>query len=215
MKNSFFSQFAPQEPKFFPMLRNLSKSLVDSSSLLVESMKFSSQDKRNAYYKRIKEVERNADIQANNIFDELGKTFITPFDREDIHNLASTIDDVIDGINNCAKRITIYNPHPISESGIELCQFIHQGAVYIAKAMDELESFRKHASALRECCTKLHEIEKQADDIYELFVKNLFEKETDCIELIKIKEIMQELERTTDTAERVGKILRNLIVKYA
>lgn len=215
MKNSFFSQFAPQEPKFFPMLRNLSKSLVDSSSLLVESMKFSSQDKRNAYYKCIKEVERNADIQANNIFDELGKTFITPFDREDIHNLASTIDDVIDGINNCAKRITIYNPHPISESGIELCQFIHQGAVYIAKAMDELASFRKHASALRECCTKLHEIENQADDIYELFVKNLFEKETDCIELIKIKEIMQELERTTDTAERVGKILRNLIVKYA
>ena len=81
--------------------------------------------------------------------------------------------------------------------------------------MDELESFRKHTSALRECCTKLHEIENQADDIYELFVKNLFEKETDCIELIKIKEIMQELERTTDTAERVGKILRNLIVKYA
>ena len=71
------------------------------------------------------------------------------------------------------------------------------------------------SSNLRECCAKLHEIENQADDVYELFVKKLFEEETDCIELIKVKEIMQELERTTDAAEHVGKILRSLIVKYA
>ena len=81
--------------------------------------------------------------------------------------------------------------------------------------MDELETFRKKPAALREYCEKLHDIENQADDVYELFVKKLFEEEKDCVELIKIKEIMQELEKTTDTAERVGKILRNLIVKYA
>ena len=74
---------------------------------------------------------------------------------------------------------------------------------------------RKKPTELRVCCTKLHDIENQADDVYELFVKKLFEEEKDCIELIKIKEIMHELEKTTDAAERVGKILRNLIVKYA
>ena len=215
MKNSFFSQFAPQEPKFFAMLKKLSKSLVISSDLLVESVDYDTLEKREAYYKRIKEEERDGDTQAHLIFDELGKTFITPFDREDIHNLASTIDDVIDGINSCAKRIAVYNPHPISESGKKLCNLIHQAALCIEKAMDELEIFRQKSSNLRECCAKLHEIENQADDVYELFVKKLFEEETDCIELIKVKEIMQELERTTDAAEHVGKILRSLIDKYA
>lgn len=129
--------------------------------------------------------------------------------------MASTVDDVIDGINSCAKRITIYNPHPISDSGKELSKLLQQEAIYIGKAMDELETFRKKPAALREYCEKLHDIENQADDVYELFVKKLFEEEKDCVELIKIKEIMQELEKTTDTAERVGKILRNLIVKYA
>lgn len=160
-------------------------------------------------------MEREGDKQTHLIFDELGKTFITPFDREDIHDLASTMDDVIDGINSCAKRITIYNPHPIANSGKELSLLIQQAAVYISKAMDELEIFRKKPTELRACCTKLHDIENQADDVYELFVKKLFEEEKDCIELIKIKEIMHELEKTTDAAERVGKILRNLIVKYA
>ena len=215
MKNSFFSRFTPQEPKFFPMLKHLSEILIVSADLLVESLEHNSPKERNEYYKRIKDIEREGDKQTHLIFDELGKTFITPFDREDIHDLASTIDDVIDGINSSAKRITIYNPKPISESGKELSRLIQQEARYIGKAMDELESFRKKPTTLREYCVKLHDIENHADDVYELFVKKLFEEEKDCIELIKIKEIMQELEKTTDAAERVGKILRNLIVKYA
>ena len=215
MKNSFFSRFTPQEPKFFPMLKRLSEILTSSSDLLVESMQHDKPEEREDYYKRIKDMEREGDKQTHLIFDELGKTFITPFDREDIHDLASTMDDVIDGINSCAKRITIYNPHPIANSGKELSLLIQQAAVYISKAMDELEIFRKKPTELRTCCIKLHDIENQADDVYELFVQKLFEEEKDCIELIKIKEIMHELEKTTDAAERVGKILRNLIVKYA
>ena len=81
--------------------------------------------------------------------------------------------------------------------------------------MDELETFRKKPTTLRDYCTKLHDIENQADDVYELFITKLFEEEKDCIELIKIKEIMHELEKTTDAAEHVGKILKNLIVKYS
>ena len=79
----------------------------------------------------------------------------------------------------------------------------------------QLEAFRKKPTALREYCKKLHDIENQADDVYELFIKKLFEEEKDSIEIIKIKEIMYELEKTTDAAEHVGKILRNFIVKYA
>lgn len=170
---------------------------------------------RSEYYKKIKDLEREGDRLTHLIFDELGTTFITPFDREDIHDLASCMDDVIDGINSCAKRISIYNPRPISESGKELSRLIQEEAIYICKAMDELETFRKKPTLLREYCSKLHEIENQADDVYEFFITKLFEEEKDCIELIKIKEIMHELEKTTDAAEHVGKILKSLIVKYA
>lgn len=215
MKNSFFSRFTPNEPKFFPLLKQLSEVLSASSALLVESLNYHLPAERAEYYKQIKDLERDGDKLTHSIFDQLGTTFITPFDREDIHDLASCMDDVIDGINSCAKRISIYNPRPISDSGKELSRLIQEETVYIGKAMDELEAFRKNPAPLRECCTKLHDIENQADDVYEFFITRLFEEEKDCIELIKIKEIMHELEKTTDAAEHVGKILKNLIVKYA
>ena len=208
MKNSFFSRFTPKEPKFFPLLKQLSEVLSASSVALVESLQHDQPTERSEYYKKIKDLEREGDRLTHLIFDELGTTFITPFDREDIHDLASCMDDVIDGINSCAKRISIYNPRPISESGKELSRLIQEEAIYICKAMDELETFRKKPTLLREYCSKL-------DDVYEFFITKLFEEEKDCIELIKIKEIMHELEKTTDAAEHVGKILKSLIVKYA
>lgn len=213
--NNFFSKFTPKEPKFFPLLKQLSGILKDASEVLSESLNFSTAKDRTEYYKKIKELEREGDKLTHLIFDELGTTFITPFDREDIHELASNIDDVLDGINSCAKRIAIYNPRPISDSGKELCSIIMQDAELIDCAMNELESFRKNPTNLRNYCLKLHDLENNGDDIYENFIIKLFEEEKDGIEIIKIKEIMQELEKTTDAAERVGKVLKSLIVKYA
>lgn len=214
MNNSFFNRFTPKEPKFFPLLKQLSGVLTASSVLLGESLRYDLPAERSEYYKKIKEKEREGDRLTHLILDELSTTFITPLDREDIHDLASCMDDVIDGINSCAKRIAIYNPRPISDSGKELCRLIREEAEYIAKAMDELETFRKNPANLRTCCTRLHDIENQADDVYEFFITKLFEEEKDSIELIKIKEIMHELEKTTDAAEHVGKILKSFIVKY-
>ena len=215
MNNSFFSKFTPKEPKFFPLLKQLSDILVSASAILSESLKHSSVEERTEAYKKIKDLEREGDTLTHHIFDELGTTFITPFDREDIHNLASSIDDVLDGMNSSAKRIAIYNPRPISQSGQTLCSIIEQGAKLIDESMGELEKFRKNPAKLREICSKLHDLENQGDDIYEHFIIKLFEEEKDSIEIIKIKEIMQELEKTTDYAEQVGKELKNLIVKYA
>lgn len=215
MNNSFFSRFAPKEPKFYPLFKQLSSILKQASEELLESIKYNSTKERSEYQKKIKSLEREGDVLTHRILDELGTTFITPFDREDIHVLTSSIDDVLDGINSCAKRIAIYNPRAISESGQKLCTIIAQGADLIDKSMSELETFRKNPTKLSEYCKELHDLENTGDDIYENFVKKLFEEEKDCIELIKIKEIMQELERTTDSAEHVGKVLKSLIVKYA
>lgn len=215
MNNSFFNKFTPKEPKFFPLLKQLSGIVKKASVELAESLNHSDVKSRTEAYKRIKDLEREGDKLTHRIFDELGTTFITPFDREDIHDLASDIDDVLDGINSSAKRIAIYNPRPISDSGKELCAIITQGVELINRSMDELETFKNHPAKLRDYCIKLHDLENQGDDIYENFIIKLFEEEKDGIEIIKIKEIMQELEKTTDAAERVGKQLKNMIVKYA
>ena len=84
MKNSFFSKFTPKEPKFFPLLKQLSEVLVSTSAVLVESMEYDKPEERSSYYKKIKDLEREGDRLSHLIFDELGTTFITPFDREDI-----------------------------------------------------------------------------------------------------------------------------------
>lgn len=159
-------------------------------------------------------MEREGDKLTNLILDELGTTFITPFDREDIHDLASGMDDVIDGINSCAKRITIYNPHPISDKGKELGHMVQQEAALIGQAMDELEAFRKSPDKLRAYCNQLHDIENRADDIYEFFITRLLKKRRTALNSSKSRRLCMSW-KTTDAAEHVGKILRSLIVKYA
>lgn len=214
MKNSFFNRFVPKQPKFFNLLEQLAKVLEEAADVLAESIEHTSPEERETYYKRIKEVERRGDQITHQVLDELETTFITPLDREDINLLASGIDDVIDCVNSCAKRINIYNPRRLDNSAKELCRFIQKEAACIRKAVEELETFRKHPAQLREYCVTLHDLENQADDVYELFIKQLFEEEKDAVEIIKVKEVMQELERTTDAAEHVGKILKSLVVKY-
>ncbi len=214
MNNSFFSRFVPQEPKFFALMKQLSDVLSQSAQMLTEYVDEDKLEERTSKYKQIKEVERKGDAITHSILDELESTFITPIDREDINALATAIDDVIDGINSAAKRIYIYNPKRLNESAKQLAHFVNDASKYIADSIDELTHFRKDPSALRSYSDNLHDMENRADDVYELAIKELFEKETDSIELIKVKEVLQELEHTTDAAEHVGKILKSFVVKY-
>ena len=214
MNNSFFSRFTPKEPKFFPLLKQLSDVLLTASDLLIESLQCIDQEERVSFYRKIKEQERYGDQISHKIFEELSTSFITPFDREDIHLLADFLDDVIDRINSCAKRIAIYKPKKNTQGSKELGQIVRQDAECIAKAMDELESLRKNAIRLKAHCKELHDLENQADDVYEMAITQLFEEEKDGIEIIKAKDILSELEKATDAAERVGKSLKTIIVKY-
>ncbi|MDD4921676.1 MAG: DUF47 family protein [Bacteroidales bacterium] len=215
MNNSFFSKFTPKEPKFFPILKEMADVMLVASDLIIECVQKSDHESAIEYYKKIKEQERKGDQLSNRIFDELNTTFITPFDREDINHLASRMDDVTDYINSCAKRIVLYNPKTMPQSAIDLARLIREGAVCIGKAVDELDVLKKNAKKIKEYCTELHDIENRADDVYEHFIIELFEKEKDGIEIIKLKEITYELEKATDAAEYVGKIIKTIIVKYA
>lgn len=214
MNNSFFSRFAPKQPKFFPLLKSLAEALSEAADIFAEGIDYHTPEKRAEYYKLVKDVERKGDEINNTIHTELASSFITPFDREDINHLASAIDDTIDGLNSVAKRINIYNPKPLPEEAKKLARVIQKEAEYIVKAMMDLTDVHKNGSNILKYANELHELENKGDDIYELFIIRLFEEEKDGIELMKVKEIMHEMEQTTDAAEHVGKCLKSILVKY-
>ena len=110
MNNSFLNNFIPKEPKFFPILKEMADVLLVASDLIIECVQYNDHDTAIDYYRKIKIQEKKGDVLNNRVFDELNTTFITPFDREDIHHLANSLDDVTDYINSCAKRIVLYNP---------------------------------------------------------------------------------------------------------
>lgn len=212
---SILSKLTPKEPKFFPLLTGLSDVINEATDVMIECINNYSVETAESYYKKIKEIERKGDALSNKVFDELNATFITPFDREDINHLATQMDDVTDYINSAAKRIYLYKPKQLPESALELTMQIKEGAVYIDKSVKELNVLKKRIKHIKEYCYQLHVIENKADDIYEHFLIDLFDNAKDGVELIKQKEIMYELEKATDAAEYVGKIIKTIIVKYA
>lgn len=215
MNNSFLNKLTPHEPKFFPLLRSLSDVILKTSDIMIESIQNYSHEAAIAYYKKIKEQEKEGDRISNKIFDELNSTFITPFDREDINALANKLDDVVDHLNSCAKRIVLYNPKKMPDQAVDLASIIRESAISIGKAVEELNVLKKNPTIAKKHCSDLHDLENKADDVYENFIIYLFETEKDGIELIKNKEIMFELEKASDAADHVGKIIKTIIVKYA
>lgn len=215
MDNTFFSKFTPREKKFFPLLKEIVEVIKSTTDLMMEFVEDGNQRNAAEYYKKIKEKEHKGDELTNKIFDELNITFITPFDREDIHHLASTMDDITDYLNNAAKRIFLYNPQEIPNGSRELVLLIKEAVDLIEKAVNELDVLKKSRKRVSQYCSELHTIENKADDVYDHFLIQLFEKQHNGVELIKQKEIMYELEKATDAAEYVGKIIKTIIVKYA
>lgn len=205
----------PKEPKFCALLRQMAEVSAEAAIIMLECVKNIDYDKAVAYAKEIKAYEKKGDNTLIKIFEELNTTFITPFDREDIHDLANRLDDVMDFINSGAKKIVLYRPKMIPESASELARLVDRASDIVLIAVTHLSDIKKNAHDISMICNELHDIENSADEVYELFLSNLFANERDSIEIIKLKEIMQELEKATDAAEGVGKIIKTIIVKYA
>lgn len=215
MNNSFFSRFTPKEPKFFDYLKEVAEIYVDVAEYLQQALQAQDVEQRKDFFHQIKEKEHAADVLARRIFDALGTSFITPFDREDIHALADSMDDVIDLANSCAKRLAIYNPKALHAAALELGKIVVDDARCINNAIDYLAAMKKQTVALKDSIEQLHTLENKADEIYERAITELFAEEKDAVELIKNKEILSILERTTDASERIGKALKTIVVKYA
>lgn len=211
----FFQLFIVKEKKFYPLfiaqLENITEAAEDLRTLFLES----NPDTQKEYYKKIKDLEQKGDHITAKIYEELNKSFVTPFDREDIHVLASRVDTFLDFIHDSARKMVMYNPKTTYKDLITIVDDIVEDARILKGIMMQLEFITKKSGEILKECRKIKDIEHSVDDLYENFNCFLFENEKDAIELIKHKNIIQSLEDTTDRAKDVGDSIRAIIVKLA
>ena len=213
--NSIFQYFVPKEKKiFFPLFEQGSNNVVVMSTVLVEAVNSGNFEKREELFKQIDKLENRGDEITHQIYLELGKNFITPFDREDIHSLATAIDDVADYIQGAANRMSLYRIDDFNEHIRKLCDLILQASIDLEKAVKELKDLR-NVRNIADSCIRINSVENQADYVFDRAVADLFLYETDAIRLIKYKEILSALETATDRCEDAANVMESILVKNA
>jgi predicted phosphate transport protein (TIGR00153 family) len=212
--NSILKFFQPKDRVFFELFEAVAENVELSGKKLKEVINEPDFDRRAALIQQVEDLEHKNDEATHRIFTELGRNFITPFDREDIHYLASALDDIIDYINATAKKINFYRVNP-NEAGInKFGDLIEQGCAQIKIAVKELRDM-KNIRHITDALVRVNSIENQADDIFDLSIERLFATENDAKEVIKKKEIYQVLEKVTDKFEDAGNVIESIIIKYA
>jgi len=205
----------PREDKFFRYFEEDVDNLLTAATVFTELMSNEmSKEERAQKIKRIEELEHKGDEITHRIFSALGSTFITPFDREDIHALASKLDDILDYLQGAATRITLYGIKKISPEQQKLAQLIRDQVVELHTAVKHLHNLR-NAQIIRETLVKINSIENEADDLFERAIADLFDTCEDPIKLIKSKEILVSLETATDQCEDAANVIESIIVKNA
>jgi uncharacterized protein len=171
-------------------------------------------EKRTVIIREIEDLEHVNDDYTHRIFTELGKNFITPFDREDIHYLASALDDICDYIYASAKKINFYKVNPEDAGFQKMAELILSSCTEVQKAVGELRDM-KNLRKITDAMVIINSIENQADDIFDTSIEKLFETEPDAKEVIKKREIYQVMEIVTDKCEDAANVIESIIIKYA
>jgi len=213
--NSIFQYFVPKDKKiFFPLFEQAASNVVAIATVLVEAVNSANPTTREELYKQIDKLENKGDELTHQIYLELGKNFITPFDREDIHALATAIDDVADNIQGAANRMSLYRIDEFNDHIKKLSDLILQGSIDLEKAVRELKDLR-NVRAIADSCIRINSMENQADYVFDRAVADLFLYERDAIKLIKYKEILAALENATDMCEDAANVMESILVKNA
>ena len=212
--NNIGKLFMPKNKVFYELFEDVAERVHEMGLKLKEFVNESDADKRSNLLSQIEDMEHKNDDSTHQIFTELGRNFITPFDREDIHYLASALDDIADYIFASAKKINFYKVNP-NDTGIhKLAELILQGTLETKKVVLGLRNMN-NIKEMTEAMIKVNSIENQADDIFDMSIERLFEQENDFKEVIKKREIYQVLEIATDKIEDVSNVVESIIIKYA
>lgn len=213
--DSFLKIFVPKDHSFFPLFEHDAQNLVKAAELLKELFNTTNVEEHERIFKEIKDVEHIGDEITNKTYEQLNKSFITPFDREDIHELTANIDDVVDSINGIARRICLYRPKKMMSIYKEMAEMVYEGAKEIETAIHCLKDPVSNKDKITRACEIVTSIEHKADELYFKGVSELFEKEEDPKELIKNNKILEILERCVDEEEDVTDTLKTILIKMA
>lgn len=200
----------PREKKFFEMFAEMAANLSEGARVLRDLLT----DYRDvgANVQKIKDIEHKGDDITHAVFIKLNQTFITPFDREDIHRLASSLDDVLDYVNSAADRLLMYKILEVPAAAATLAGIVVRQADELGKAVAVLE---KNYKQVLEHCVEVNRLENEADTVSRGALAKIFEEEKDPIQLIKIKELIEVLETATDKAEDAANVLETVVLKSA
>lgn len=212
--NSFLKIFMPKNLIFYELFEKVADNGAIMGQKLKDIVAEPDFDKRAALITEVEDLEHANDDLTHRIFTELGRNFITPFDREDIHYLATSLDDIADYIYASAKKINFYRVNP-NDSGMQkFADIIEQGTVLVRKAVGGLRDM-KNLRQVTESLVKINSLENQADDVFDLCIERLFAMEEDAKEVIKKREIYQVMEIVTDKCEDASNVIESIIIKYA
>lgn len=212
--NSILKIFTPASTVFFELFEKISENVAKSGTLLKQLVTEPDYDRRNTLVKALEDVEHDSDELTHNVFTELSRNFITPFDREDIHALAAALDDIVDFTYSAAKKINFYRVNP-NDMGIQkMAELIEQGSQHVKTTVGELRDMKK-IRVITEALVKINSIENQADDVFDMSIEKLFDSDIDAKELIKRRDIYQVMELVTDKCEDAGNVIESIIIKYA
>jgi len=199
----------PRETKFFRMFAEVSQNVIAGARLLQDILR--NPNDLGTRLDQLQAIEHRGDELTHAIITTLNQTFITPFDREDIHRLTSSLDDVLDYVNSAGMRLRLYRidaPPPVAS---ELAGLIVEQSEELAKGVSLLEQNQR----VLEHCVEVHRLENEADRISRNAIAKLFDEEKDPIRLIKMKELYEVLETATDKAEDAANVLEAVALKSA
>ncbi len=212
--NTILKIFLPKDKIFFQLFEAVSETVIEMAIKLKEVVHEKDFAKRALIIKEIEDLEHVNDDNTHRIFTELGRNFITPFDREDIHYLATALDDICDYIYASAKKINFYKVNPDNPTFHKMADLILASCTEVRKAVAELRDM-KNIRKVTDAMVAINSIENQADDVFDLSIEELFETEPDAKEVIKKREIYQVMETVTDKCEDAANVIESIIIKYA
>ncbi len=202
----------PRDEKFFDLFSAVATFTVDAAKLLQDLLR-SEPQRRTAIVDQIKRLEHQADEVTHEVVTRLDRVFITPLDREDIHLLASRLDDVIDLIDGTARRLLMFRAGRSPEGAVVIADVIGRAVTELQVAVRALE--KNKGGTVLQACVQVKRLEEEGDSLYHEWLGRLFEGEPDPLTVIKWKEIYDNLEKTLDFIEDAANVLESISIKHA
>ncbi len=212
--NQFFSLFIPKDQIFHPLFETGAINLSNIAAALVQFIRSEDKEVKARLANEIKTLELIGDKATDSIYEELNKKFIVPFDKQDIHALATKIDDIADDILAIVMNTELYQLNTSSQTMLQLAEIIETMCKQLETAIKEIKDF-KNKQLIIDICKEVGQLESKADRLYEQAISILFDVEQDAIPLIRQSEILSQLERTTDKCDDLANVIEAIFIKNA